>query len=188
MGGALHRLRRAAGNLRSNPRAFARRVLAWARAAVALRGCTRGRSVCTYGRVRVTNRGRIEIGDRVTFVEGVIASELVCHEGALLSIGEETTLNYAASIEASAEVRIGRRCMLASFVRLGDRDRTRVAPIAVGDDVWLAHGVVVEPGVTIGSGSVVAAGSVVTSDVPPGSLASGNPARSMPLALSGAKS
>lgn len=188
MGSAPSRLRHAAGSLVADPRAFLRRVVAWARAAVALRGCARGRSVCTYGPVRVVNRGRIEVGDRVTFVEGVIPTELVCHEGALLSIGEETTLNYGVSVEASAAVRIGRRCMLASFVRIGDRDRTRLAPVTVGEGVWLAHGAIVEPGVTIGDGAVIAAGSVVTSDVPARSLASGNPARSMPLALSGAKS
>jgi acetyltransferase-like isoleucine patch superfamily enzyme len=33
------------------------------------------------------------------------------------------------------------------------------------------------PGVTIGEGSLVAAGAVVTKDIPPHSLAGGNPAK-----------
>jgi len=40
---------------------------------------------------------------------------------------------------------------------------------------------VIMPGVTIGKNSVVAFGSVVTSDVPPNTLALGNPARKFPL-------
>lgn len=39
------------------------------------------------------------------------------------------------------------------------------------------RGVIVCPGVTIGDNSVVGAGAVVTRDVPPNSLAVGNPAR-----------
>ena len=56
-----------------------------------------------------------------------------------------------------------------------------MAPIHIGDDCWIAHGAVIEPGVTVGKGSVVAAGAVVTKDVPELSLALGNPARTMKL-------
>ena len=70
--------------------------------------------------------------------------------------------------------------MFGSLVRVTDRGQ---GPVVIGDDVWIAHGAVIEPGVTIGSGSVVAAGSVVSRDVPPGSLAIGNPARCMSLSL-----
>jgi acetyltransferase-like isoleucine patch superfamily enzyme len=41
----------------------------------------------------------------------------------------------------------------------------------------LATGVTVSTGVRIGRGTIVAAGSVVTSDLPPGVLAGGAPAR-----------
>jgi acetyltransferase-like isoleucine patch superfamily enzyme len=50
-------------------------------------------------------------------------------------------------------------------------------PIAIEKNVWIAAGATVIGGVTIGENSVVAAGSVVTRDVPPNSLAGGNPAR-----------
>lgn len=42
---------------------------------------------------------------------------------------------------------------------------------------WLGGGVIVLPGVTIGDGSVIGAGSVVTKDIPPDSVAVGNPCR-----------
>lgn len=50
-------------------------------------------------------------------------------------------------------------------------------PITIEKDCWLAAGVVVCGGVTIGEGSVIGAGSVVTRDIPPHSLAVGNPCR-----------
>ncbi|MFB9953812.1 sugar O-acetyltransferase [Cellulomonas denverensis] len=50
-------------------------------------------------------------------------------------------------------------------------------PITVGDGVWIAGGVSVLPGVTIGAGAVIGADSVVTRDVPPLTVAAGNPAR-----------
>ena len=50
-------------------------------------------------------------------------------------------------------------------------------PIVIEKDCWLASNVVVCGGVTIGKGSVIGAGSVVTRDIPPHSLAAGNPCR-----------
>lgn len=50
-------------------------------------------------------------------------------------------------------------------------------PIVIEDNVWIAANVVVLPGVTIGEGSVIGAGSVVTKDIPPSSLAFGNPCK-----------
>lgn len=53
---------------------------------------------------------------------------------------------------------------------------SRVALISNGN-AWLASNVVVCGGVTVGEGSVIGAGSVVTRDIPPCSLAAGNPCR-----------
>lgn len=53
----------------------------------------------------------------------------------------------------------------------------RNEPIVVGNDVWLAAGVIVNPGVAIGDGAVIGSGSVVTKDIPPYTLCFGNPCR-----------
>ena len=50
-------------------------------------------------------------------------------------------------------------------------------PIVIQSDCWLASNVTVCGGVTIGRGCVIGAGSVVTRDIPPYSLAAGNPCR-----------
>ena len=51
------------------------------------------------------------------------------------------------------------------------------APIIIEDNSWLGANVVVVAGVTIGKHCIVAAGSIVTKDIPPYSVAVGNPAR-----------
>lgn len=50
-------------------------------------------------------------------------------------------------------------------------------PVVIGDRVWIGDKVTILPGVTIGEGSVIGANSVVTSDIPPYSVACGNPAK-----------
>jgi len=52
-----------------------------------------------------------------------------------------------------------------------------VKPITIGDNVWIAAKATILPGVTIGEGAVVGACAVVAKDVPPWSIAVGNPVR-----------
>jgi maltose O-acetyltransferase len=168
---------------------LADRALGFARARVLLRGAKLGRRVWVGGALRFTSQGEVVLGDNVNLCGGIIPSEIRCGEGARLEIGEACIFNYGVFIDARASIRIGRRCSFGSLVHLADTSphapgtQGRNGPITIGDDVWIAHGAVIEPGVTIGAGSVVSAGSVVVADVPAGSLAMGNPARSMSLKL-----
>jgi len=50
-------------------------------------------------------------------------------------------------------------------------------PIVIEDEAWIGANAVITAGVTVGKHSVVAAGAVVTKDIPPYSIAVGNPAR-----------
>ncbi len=52
-----------------------------------------------------------------------------------------------------------------------------VAPITIGNNVWLGANVTVNPGVTIGNNTVIGSGSVVTKDIPSNVIAVGNPCR-----------
>lgn len=105
-----------------------------------------------------------------------------------ITVGEGTFANYGLVALDVAEIRIGSFCQIGPNVQLltpvhplepaPRRAGLEAAdPIALGDNVWLGGGVIVCPGVSIGEGSVVGAGSVVTRDIPPYSLAVGNPAR-----------
>ena len=50
-------------------------------------------------------------------------------------------------------------------------------PVVIGAYVHIGEGSCIMPGVTIGDHSVIGAGSIVTHDIPPYSVAAGNPAR-----------
>lgn len=53
----------------------------------------------------------------------------------------------------------------------------RVAPITIGNDVWVGGGASILPGVTLGNNVIVGAGSVVTHSFPDNVIVVGNPAR-----------
>ena len=54
---------------------------------------------------------------------------------------------------------------------------TKLDPIIIDDNVWIATNSTIMPGVHVGKGAVVAAGSVVTKNVLPYSVVAGNPAK-----------
>jgi lipopolysaccharide O-acetyltransferase len=52
-----------------------------------------------------------------------------------------------------------------------------VAPVEIGNRVWIGEGVMIMPGVTIGNGCVVGAHSVVTKDLPENTVCVGAPCK-----------
>ncbi len=152
-----------------------------------LRHCTHvGRFARVYGRPRVSNQGVLTIGDHVTILSKVVPCELLVFEGARLEIGAHTFINYGTSIAATGSVRIGRDCLLGMYSIIFDNNfhelknrlnRPEPQAVVLEDNVWLGHRTLVLPGVTIGRDSVIGAGSVVVKDIPPHSIAVGNPAR-----------
>jgi maltose O-acetyltransferase len=112
-----------------------------------------------------------------------------CDYGTQITIGARCFINYdaifldCAAITLGDNVSIGPRAQLVTALHpVDDRAARRAgwesaAPIVIGDNVWLAAGVIVCPGVTIGDDTVIGAGSVVMRDVPARVLAVGNPCR-----------
>ncbi len=55
-------------------------------------------------------------------------------------------------------------------------DVVKTAPIKICRDAWIGMNCIILNGVTIGEGAIIGAGSVVRTDIPPWTIATGNPA------------
>ena len=98
-------------------------------------------------------------------------------DDALVSIGDYNNFGPTVTIVTPlhpmlAEERRGMLC--ADGV---ERFLCYAKPVNIGNDCWFGANVVICPGVTIGDRCVIGAGSVVTRDVPPWSIAAGNPCK-----------
>jgi maltose O-acetyltransferase len=54
---------------------------------------------------------------------------------------------------------------------------TKIGRIEISENCFLGDSVIVLPNVKIGQNSIIGAGSVVTKNIPPNSIATGNPAK-----------
>lgn len=118
-----------------------------------------------------------------------------CDYGAHVYVGADTFVNVNCVFLDAAEIRVGANVLIGPGVQLltvshplraadrilahdsGAPYRTSARPITIGDRVWLGAGTIVLPGVTIGADTTIGAGSIVTRDIPPNTLAFGNPCR-----------
>lgn len=89
-----------------------------------------------------------------------------------------------APITIGDHVRIGSHVSIIATNKLFDdptklivEQGTSEKGITIEDDVWIGSHSVIVDGVRIGKGSVIGAGAIVTRDIPPMSVAVGNPAR-----------
>ncbi|QDU91504.1 Maltose O-acetyltransferase [Pirellulimonas nuda] len=102
-----------------------------------------------------------------------------------LSVGDHVWVGQGVWIDNIVEVEIGSHVCVSQGVYFctGSHDHRRPSfdltpqAIRVGSGAWVAARATLLPGVSIGRNALVAACSVVTSDVPPGVIVAGNPAR-----------
>lgn len=111
-----------------------------------------------------------------------------------ISIGTNCSFGEFCHISAISEVIIGNHVLTGRRVTITDnshglfsKDELDVPPlmrplyskgiISIGDNVWIGENVVIMANVQIGKGTIIGAGSIVTHDIPPYSLAVGNPAK-----------
>ena len=117
---------------------------------------------------RVFEEPEIILGDGVFLGHGItlqVAQRIELEEGAALAGGCYVSDNDAHPIDAAARLR-------------GEPPPPgEVLPVRIGRYAWVGRGSSVLKGVTIGEFAIVGVGSVVSTDVPPFSIAMGNPAR-----------
>ncbi|MGD8706741.1 MAG: acyltransferase [Syntrophobacterales bacterium] len=109
--------------------------------------------------------------------------------GEFIELGDDVGFNSGCWVNGFGGLTIGDQSMVGPYSMIHtanhETDPSKPlqeqghikAPVTIGKEVWIAMGVMILPGVTIGDGVIVGAGSVVTKDLPPWTLAVGNPCK-----------
>lgn len=101
-----------------------------------------------------------------------------------IRIGEGTIIGDNAFLDGRDRLLIGNHVDIASGVMIYNSEhdinsedfKAILAPVEIGDYVFIGPGVIILPGVKIGKGAIVAAGAVVTKDVLEFKIVGGVPA------------
>lgn len=144
-----------------------------------------------------SNYSKINIGQR--FLRECCLKNICEYVGGHNNIDDNVSFNYKLKIgyhsgigsrgECCGDISIGKNVLIAPDVimytinhKFMDANKTIIEqgsmeekPIIIGDDVWIGRRVMIMPGVTIGTGAVIGAGAVVAKNIPPYSIAVGNP-------------
>lgn len=107
-----------------------------------------------------------------------------------ITLGDNVAINrgcefYAAYRAKGGTITIGNNVVLGPHVKVfaagHDYSTTDLVdtagPVVIKDFVWVGGNTTILPGVIVGEGAVIGAGSVVTRDIPPYTIAIGNPCR-----------
>jgi len=148
--------------------------------------------------IYIRGRSFMKLGDDLTTGVNVRLDAFAPHKkNHVLFIGSHVQINDSVHIAAIESVVIGDHVLIASRVFISDHNHGNYQvqddfsgpetppadrplssrPVRIGNNVWLGEQVCILPGVTVGDGSIVGAHSVVTRDIPPNTIAAGNPAR-----------
>ncbi|RIK51554.1 acyltransferase [Candidatus Microgenomates bacterium] len=122
----------------------------------------------------------VKLGSRSTLHTGVRV-----YDPRNIRVGEGTIIGYRTFIDGRDKVIIGNHTDIASEVMIYSSEHdisssdfhATLAPVKIGDYVFIGPRAIILAGVTIGTGAVVAAGAVVTKDVPAGTIVGGVPAK-----------
>lgn len=118
----------------------------------------------------------------------IVEQNFWCDYGYNIFTGENFYMNHNCIILDGAKVEFGDNvfiapncCFYTASHPIDYETRNSgleyAKPIKVGNNVWIGGSAAVLPGVTIGDNTVIGAGSVVNKDIPPNSVAVGNPCK-----------
>ena len=151
-----------------------------------------GRRVSVEGLPFVSGHVRIHVGDDVK-IGGKVAifsgrfldeSKLIMKDRS--GVGWKTQITVNREVILEEDVRVSFDCRISDtdgHCREADRraadaapDLKDIRPVRICKHAWIGNGTYIMKGVTIGEGAVIGANSVVITNIPPYSLALGNPA------------
>lgn len=125
-----------------------------------------GRHVTIYPDVMFFGDGRISIGDNVDIGNGTI---IYASKSGGVTIGSNTMIAAQSYIiDADHGIRAG---------ELIQNQPNTVAPVTIGDDVWIAAGCKILKGSYIHDGAIIGAASLVKGEIPENAVAFGIPAK-----------
>ena len=135
---------------------------------------------------------KIYLGSNVTIYRTTLGASKV-YDKPQLKIGNNSSIGYGAVLSIAKEVIIGDDVLIAPNCLIMDNDdhpidpvarrkrqmvnKKDVAPVIIGDNVWIGNGSIILKGVNIGRNTIISAGSVVTKNIPENCIAAGYPAR-----------
>jgi acetyltransferase-like isoleucine patch superfamily enzyme len=141
----------------------------------------------------VIGHATISIGDGVNFFGKVDIISGRIFDKPRLTIGDRVDIGNNVVFVVNKEIVIEEDVNVASNVRFMDTDAhprnvaeriadlpprpEEVKPVRICRNAWIGQGSFILKGVTVGEGAIVGVNSVVVADVPPYSVAMGNPAR-----------
>lgn len=98
--------------------------------------------------------------------------------GGRIEIGAGSFINSYSSLNARDRIVIGRDCLIGEGVRIYDHDHLidpaagtqhqqfKLAPVIIGDGVWIGSGTIILRGSRIGDHAVIGAASLIKGEVP----------------------
>jgi acetyltransferase-like isoleucine patch superfamily enzyme len=138
------------------------------------------------GHVEIHVGNKCWIGGNVSIFSGSSVDHPVLELKDHAEIGWNVTISVSRSVVIEEHARLASGCTVADSdghpreadlraLNLPPHPRD-IRPVRICKHAWIGGGCQIRKGVTIGEGAVVAPNSVVISDIPPYSLAMGNPA------------
>lgn len=122
-----------------------------------------------------------EISHNVSIMAGFEGTISIRHG---VCINPYTTIDIQSHLEIGENTLIAPNCYICDYDHNFADDKKTIKqqgylakPIIIGSDVWIGAKSIILKGVRVGRGAVIGAGAVVTSDIPPFSVAVGNPAK-----------
>ncbi len=118
----------------------------------------------------------------------IVNAPFYCDYGQNVKFGDDVFVNFNCSFLACCEINIGSNCWIGPDVKIytaihpiDPTERNKginlAKPVNIGKNCWIGGNTTILPGVSIGEGVTIGAGSIVTRNIPPHTVAVGNPCK-----------